>query len=274
MTVGLSPQNQTTTTTEPNESSNVCSPNIRVQWNMTLLEAGSPLHFRLTPFATSKKTRWILIWVKYHLWNAGSTPLGSNWYNHCSLIPMIYSLCGMDHPTLHIEYHTSYAPWISVSKPIWYLGLTSIIVPDPSCNTLKSVQIKSIPLGEFTMHKKRRESNSTYLKRHLFALCFWSTVYIPPAKKKHLPARLPKRTESSSSDQMFGFGLPVSKRKVSPKEPWKNRPSWLMSKLGIIFLNFLGSTNQAPTCLKMGTWYFLGKRREGIEEKNMQICNS
>lgn len=184
MTVGLSPQNQTTTTTEPNESSNVCSPNIRVQWNMTLLEAGSPLHFRLTPFATSKKTRWILIWVKYHLWNAGSTPLGSNWYNHCSLIPMIYSLCGMDHPTLHIEYHTSYAPWISVSKPIWYLGLTSIIVRDPSCNTLKSVQIKSIPLGEFTMHKKRRESNSTYLKRHLFALCFWSTVYIPPAKKK------------------------------------------------------------------------------------------
>lgn len=262
MTVGLSPQNQTTTTTEPNESSNVCSPNIRVQWNMTLLEAGSPLHFRLTPFATSKKTRWILIWVKYHLWNAGSTPLGSNWYNHCSLIPMIYSLCGMDHPTLHIEYHTSYAPWISVSKPIWYLGLTSIIVRDPSCNTLKSVQIKSIPLGEFTMHKKRRESNSTYLKRHLFALCFWSTVYIPPAKKK-------KKTSASKASQKnrivfqrsnVRIWTPSFKKESLPKRTLEKSTFMADVKIRNHFPQLFGINKPGPNMFEDGDMIFFGEK--------------
>lgn len=180
---------------------------------------------------------------------------------------MIYSLWGMCHPTLYIEYHTSYAPWISVSKPISYLGLTSIIVPDPSCNT---VQIKSNPFG-WIPYAQKKAGVKLHLKRHLFALCFWSTVLSPPQKKTHLPARLPKKNRMVFQRSNVRIWTPSFKKESLPKRTLEKSTFMAVVKMGNHFPQLFGINKPGPNMLKMGTWYFLGRRREGIEEKNMQI---
>ena len=280
--VAVFPQNQTTTTTEPNESSNVCSPNIRVQWNMPLLEAGSPLYFRWTPFATSKKMRWISIC------GLRVYAPGSNWYNHCSLIPMIYSLCGMDHPTLYIEYHVictmdicehthiiswpdfNYCPW----PKLQYLEI--------GANQINSFWVNS-PCT-------KKGWSQTPLKKAFVCALFWSTVNIPPPQKKKTSASKASQKEQNGLPTInFRMWTPSFKKESLPKRTLEKSTFMAVagaffccqaicpqktcsSKLGIISLNLLGSTNH-PNMFEDGDMICFGEK-EGRNwgEKHANSC--